>query len=259
EDAESPTVHHDTQKPSSVVTPAVANSRRCDSSDDDDDEDVTCAEDSGRKRRSESLPPSNNIASSASSGAAADDGDARRPTMWLGTEDGFIHVYNCSDSIRIKKNKFKFQLGSSVHSIIPLDNRVFASLASGEVVVFTRHDDSWSAKVDREVVMVSSAAAPVIKMILVAGKLWCAAANTIKILNTNTLQLEHSFTVAGGEGTKCGGVTCMVSAGQGAGTAAPTKLLVISGGDGSEDFRNANASELAGRDDSTNHLLMWHV
>ncbi|XP_018013891.1 rho guanine nucleotide exchange factor 17 [Hyalella azteca] len=386
-----------------------------DSSDDDDDEDVTCAEDSGRKRRSESLPPSNNIASSASSGAAADDGDARRPTMWLGTEDGFIHVYNCSDSIRIKKNKFKFQLGSSVHSIIPLDNRVFASLASGEVVVFTRHDDSWSAKVDREVVMVSSAAAPVIKMILVAGKLWCAAANTIKILNTNTLQLEHSFTVAGGEGTKCGGVTCMVSAGQGvwlsshgssivrlyhatsheclceanvspavtkmlasspgcddiirqhklaclrvtallackdvlwvgtsagvvltaplphlphhqqhhhshphwkphhsshhpasaalnlqavphghtgqvrfltcveltpearparakshsrsaasfkskdshpAGTAAPTKLLVISGGDGSEDFRNANASELAGRDDSTNHLLMWHV
>ena len=29
-------------------------------------------------------------------------------TMWLGTEDGTIHVYNCTDNIRIKKNKDKF-------------------------------------------------------------------------------------------------------------------------------------------------------
>ena len=28
--------------------------------------------------------------------------------MWLGTEDGTIHVYNCTDNIRIKKNKDKF-------------------------------------------------------------------------------------------------------------------------------------------------------
>lgn len=43
------------------------------------------------------------------------------------------------------------------------------------------------------------------------------------------------------------------------GTAAPAKLLVISGGDGYEDFRNSGMSELAGRDDSTNHLLLWQV
>ena len=29
-------------------------------------------------------------------------------TMWLGTEDGHINVYNCTDNIRIKKNKEKF-------------------------------------------------------------------------------------------------------------------------------------------------------
>lgn len=37
------------------------------------------------------------------------------------------------------------------------------------------------------------------------------------------------------------------------------KLLVISGGDGYEDFRTSSVSEVAGREDSTNHLLLWHV
>lgn len=38
-----------------------------------------------------------------------------------------------------------------------------------------------------------------------------------------------------------------------------SKILVISGGDGYEDFRSASMSEVAGREDSTNHLLLWHV
>ena len=38
-----------------------------------------------------------------------------------------------------------------------------------------------------------------------------------------------------------------------------TRMLVISGGDGYEDFRNNVANESAGKDDSTNHLLMWNV
>uniref|UniRef100_A0A6A7FTN7 Rho guanine nucleotide exchange factor 17 isoform X3 n=1 Tax=Hirondellea gigas TaxID=1518452 RepID=A0A6A7FTN7_9CRUS len=376
-----------------------------DSSDDDEDEENNS--DDVRKRRSESLPPN----------MATEESDAFQPTMWLGTEDGFIHVYNCTDSIRIKKNKFTFQLGSSVHCIMHLDNRVFASLASGEVVVYRRDGDVSWLKGDREVVTVSTAATPVTRMIMVAGKLWCAAGNVIKIMNTSTLQLEHSFMVVSGESGNRGGVSNMVSAGQGVwvavqsssvvrlyhattheclceasvaapvskmlaaspgcddiirqhkaaclrvtallackdllwvgtsagvvltaplphlphlphhhhshhphwrpssshhnahhgaatlnlqavphghtgqvrfltsveltsetrpprakshgrctasfkakehqpGTAAPSKLLVISGGDGYEDFRNANLSELAGRDDSTNHLLMWHV
>lgn len=37
------------------------------------------------------------------------------------------------------------------------------------------------------------------------------------------------------------------------------KLLLISGGDGYEDFRSTASSEVAGREDSTNHLLLWHV
>lgn len=39
-------------------------------------------------------------------------------------------------------------------------------------------------------------------------------------------------------------------------------LLIISGGDGYEDFRNSGTSpqsEVAGREDSTNHLLLWQI
>lgn len=39
-------------------------------------------------------------------------------------------------------------------------------------------------------------------------------------------------------------------------------LLIISGGDGFEDFRTSGTSilsDIAGREDSTNHLLLWQV
>lgn len=39
-------------------------------------------------------------------------------TMWLGTEDGCIHVYNCNDNIRTKKNKVKIQHNAPVHTIM---------------------------------------------------------------------------------------------------------------------------------------------
>lgn len=43
------------------------------------------------------------------------------------------------------------------------------------------------------------------------------------------------------------------------GSSAGRDVLIISGGDGYEDFRTSSASESAGRDDSTNHLLIWRV
>lgn len=37
------------------------------------------------------------------------------------------------------------------------------------------------------------------------------------------------------------------------------ETLIISGGDGYEDFRSSTMTEDAGREDSTNHLLLWRV
>lgn len=68
----------------------------------------------------------------------SDDSENQQSTMWLGTEDGCIHVYNCTDNIRIKKNKIKIQHVSAVSSILYLDNRVFVSLANGDICVYVR-------------------------------------------------------------------------------------------------------------------------
>jgi hypothetical protein len=67
-----------------------------------------------------------------------DEPENQQSTMWLGTEDGCILCYNCTDNIRIKKNKIKIQHVSAVYSILYLNNRVFVSLANGDVCVYAR-------------------------------------------------------------------------------------------------------------------------
>ncbi|XP_047104060.1 rho guanine nucleotide exchange factor 17 [Schistocerca piceifrons] len=324
---------------------------------------------------------------------ASEDSDSMQPTMWLGTEDGCIHVYNCTDNIRIKKNKIKIQHGSSVHCIIYLDNRVFVSLANGDITVYTRDSNGGWNTTDPLTVGVGTAAMPVTRMLSIGGKLWCGCHNTIKILNTVSLNIEHSFQVNSDSsrsvtclalagfgvwislqnsavvklfhaisyeclcdvnvapavtkmlqscddiirqhkaaclrvtsllackdmlwiGTSAGVIlnmrlphitpsttkvttvptasgmphghtghvrflTCVetgyqhvtkeslkqqsgmfvrqVGRSRGEGSSSKSTLLVISGGDGYEDFRTSGVSEVAGREDSTNHLLLWLV
>lgn len=48
----------------------------------------------------------------------SDDTDTHQSTMWLGTEDGCIHVYNSGDNIRIKKTKLKMQHGFPILCIM---------------------------------------------------------------------------------------------------------------------------------------------
>nr|XP_023013430.1 rho guanine nucleotide exchange factor 17 isoform X2 [Leptinotarsa decemlineata] len=308
--------------------------------------------------------------------------DNQQSTMWLGTEDGCIHVYNCCDNIRIKKNKVKLQLGASILCIIYLDNRVFVSLANGDIIVYDRDScGSWNIS-SPTICTVGSLSSPVSKLVPSLGKLWCGCGSSVKIFNTHTLTTENSFTVNNDNNKS---ITCIVLCGNGvwlslqnsaivkcyhsttfellceinvapsvtkmltscddiirqhkaaclrvtalvtckdllwigtsAGvlltmplphltstttklTAIPTvtgvphghtghvrfltsveipianeapirnsykakqdtrsntKLLVISGGDGYEDFRTSNLSEVAGREDSTNHLLLWNI
>lgn len=65
-------------------------------------------------------PPMPNVSSAASLSRSEGEleMDRTQSTMWLGTEDGCVHVYNCTDNIRIKKNKIKIQHSSAVYSIL---------------------------------------------------------------------------------------------------------------------------------------------
>lgn len=127
--------------------------------------------------------------------------------MWLGTEDGCIIVYNCTDNIRTKKNKIKIQHISAVYSILYSDNRVFVSLANGDILVYTR-DYSKTRILSRDLnakktflvggwntssplsISVGTVTSPVTKLLNVHGQLWCAIQGVIKILNTSTLQVH---------------------------------------------------------------------
>lgn len=121
---------------------------------------------------------------------SCDDGESQ---MWLGTEDGYIHVYNCTDNIRIKKNKIKIQHVSAVNSILYMDKRVFVSLANGDICVYSRKDSGWNTNNPLVLSIGSSVTSPVTKLLNVYGKLWCAIANYVKILNTSTLQVNLGF------------------------------------------------------------------
>ncbi|CAG9816492.1 unnamed protein product, partial [Phaedon cochleariae] len=125
----------------------------------------------------------------------SEDTDNQQSTMWLGTEDGCIHVYNCCDNIRIKKNKVKIQLGTAIFSIIYLDNRVFAALANGDITVYHRDNaGGWNISTPTTCT-VGSATSPVTKLVPSMGSLWCACGSNVKKFNTDTLTADNCFSV----------------------------------------------------------------
>lgn len=124
-----------------------------------------------------------------------DELEPQQSTMWLGTEDGCIHVYNCTDNIRIKKNKIKIQHISAVYAILYLDNRVFVSLANGDILVYTRDNCGWNTSSPLSI-SVGTVTSPVTKLLNVHGQLWCAIQGVIKILNTGSLLVENQIHIS---------------------------------------------------------------
>ncbi|GFS94317.1 rho guanine nucleotide exchange factor 17 [Nephila pilipes] len=171
-----------------------------DSSDDDDDETESTDEGREERKRGSSIP------------REEDDMDNKQPTMWLGTEDGCVHVYNCNDNIRTKKNKIKVQHSAAIQCIIYMDNRVFVSIANGEVHIYKKGPEGGWCTNEPDKIQVGTPASPVTLMLSVTGKLWCGCQNVIHILNTSTLEVETSFLVSG-EANRL--VLCMVTSGLG--------------------------------------------
>lgn len=81
------------------------------------------------------------------------------------------------------------------------------------------------------------------------------------VLSVSILTSDLVFCILGNAAQSLEGLQRRDSAQRRASALLPVKsnLLVISGGDGYEDFRLTNSSETVGRDDSTNHLLLWRV
>ncbi|XP_041850560.1 rho guanine nucleotide exchange factor 17-like [Melanotaenia boesemani] len=140
------------------------------------------------------------------------DPEAYQSSVWLGTEDGCIHVYQSSDNIRNRKNSMKMQHAAPILCILYLDNKVFVSLANGEVIVYQREAGSFWDPQSSQTLVPGTPSCPVTKMVPVGGKLWCGSQNRVLIINTTTLAQEHCFQVST-DSSRC--VTCMVVYGQG--------------------------------------------
>ncbi|XP_054462758.1 LOW QUALITY PROTEIN: rho guanine nucleotide exchange factor 17-like [Anoplopoma fimbria] len=140
------------------------------------------------------------------------DPEAYQSSVWLGTEDGCIHVYQSSDNIRNRKNSMKMQHSASILCILYLDNKVFVALANGEVIVYQREAGSFWDPQSSQTLVLGTPSSPVTKMVPVGGKLWCGSQNRVLIINTTTLVQEHWFQV-GTDSSRC--VTCMVAYGHG--------------------------------------------
>ncbi|XP_037071246.1 rho guanine nucleotide exchange factor 17-like [Pollicipes pollicipes] len=117
-----------------------------------------------------------------------------QPTMWLGTEDGCIYIYNCSDYVRVKRTTVKVQLGSAVHAMVYLEGRVFASLGSGAVSAFRRAaGGAWDLQ---SPLVIQVSARPVNRLASVLGKLWACTHNLVKVVDPSTDTVQHTVTVS---------------------------------------------------------------
>ncbi|XP_006812718.1 rho guanine nucleotide exchange factor 17-like [Saccoglossus kowalevskii] len=141
-----------------------------------------------------------------------EDPDNLKATMWLGTEDGCIHIYICNNTVRKDKAATKIQHAAAVQCIIYLDNKVFAALANGELVMYSRQPGSpWDFDNPQTLTMRNSNA-PITKMAAVTGKLWFGRQNLITVLDANSVMVEKEIQVSSEQNHS---VQCMVTSGLG--------------------------------------------
>ncbi|CAF2791087.1 unnamed protein product [Rotaria sp. Silwood2] len=139
--------------------------------------------------------------------------DTREATMWLGTDDGIILIFQCTETMKTvaRKSRIVKQLGSAIHSILYTDNKVFVALSHGELGVFRRDmSGRWDLdcptirSVEESSILHGSGHGeiddgdntdPISVMALAAGRLWCAVRDRIYVVCPNSLNVEHSFLV----------------------------------------------------------------
>ncbi|KAL4230318.1 Rho guanine nucleotide exchange factor (GEF) 17 [Mactra antiquata] len=147
-----------------------------------------------------------------------------KSTMWLGTEDGCIHIFQCTDNIKTTKNKVKIQLGYPIYCILYLDNKVFVSLSNGDLMVYRRDSEgTWDSE-NPYTRAIGTVTAPIVKMLAVAGKLWCGRQNNIYVINPLTLSIEQTFQVHQDSNRS---VQCLVNSGQGVWIASQQSSKVV--------------------------------
>uniref|UniRef100_A0A5K4EV64 DH domain-containing protein n=1 Tax=Schistosoma mansoni TaxID=6183 RepID=A0A5K4EV64_SCHMA len=123
-----------------------------------------------------------------------------QPLMWLGTEEGSIFMFYASDNLKTSRQRQKISLSHGINNILHFDVHIFVACANGDLIVYKRNSDGlWDVNKPIHVKLQPNSNEPVIvkRMLVVAGKIWCAAHRSIFILNPTTLTPELSFPLNG--------------------------------------------------------------
>ncbi|XP_018645399.1 hypothetical protein Smp_167650 [Schistosoma mansoni] len=116
-----------------------------------------------------------------------------QPLMWLGTEEGSIFMFYASDNLKTSRQRQKISLSHGINNILHFDVHIFVACANGDLIVYKRNSDGlWDVNKPIHVKLQPNSNEPVIvkRMLVVAGKIWCAAHRSIFILNPTTLTPE---------------------------------------------------------------------
>ncbi|XP_065577659.1 rho guanine nucleotide exchange factor 17-like isoform X2 [Artemia franciscana] len=119
------------------------------------------------------------------------------PTMWAGTEDGSIYIYCSTENIRNRRLKKKLELRFCVTDLLYGSDKVFASLANGDLVVFIRDSGgAWSLN-EPKVYPIGTSCTPPARLALAGANIWVSVGSSIVILSGENIVMEDRIPLSG--------------------------------------------------------------
>ncbi|XP_058892613.1 C-Jun-amino-terminal kinase-interacting protein 3 isoform X2 [Kogia breviceps] len=125
------------------------------------------------------------------SGDAAGASSSAAPTMWLGTQNGWLYVHSAVASW--KKCLHSIKLKDSVLSLVHVKGRVLVALADGTLAIFHRGEDSQWDLSNYHLMDLGHPHHSIRCMAVVYDRVWCGYKNKVHVIQPKTMQIEKSF------------------------------------------------------------------
>ena len=135
--------------------------------------------------------------------------DGSRATMWFGADEG-IYVFPSQENPRTTKNRTRISLQTPCLAIAYIEDKIFASLSNGDIILFRREPRSFWETHRHVVIPPIGTTVPATHMAVVTGNIWCARQNVIHVLDPVSLAWQNSFQVSADLNH---GVTAMAASG----------------------------------------------
>ncbi|MEE6497370.1 hypothetical protein FKM82_002728 [Ascaphus truei] len=136
-------------------------------------------------------PEVNTAQQDAEPGNEAAAGTSATPTMWLGTQNGWLYVHSAVSNW--KKCLHSIKLKDSVLSLVHVKGRVLVALADGTLAIFHRGEDRQWDLSNYHLMDLGHTHHSIRCMAVVYDRVWCGYKNKVHVIQPKTMQIEKSF------------------------------------------------------------------